>query len=182
MSCRSNSKDCDHRVAVAALAVELEPGQRWQGLTPRVLGHDGGIGQRSVQRRQGAIQDNVLIWRIEEYETGASHRVGRALEPADNVATDDVRSILQLEGVQVLAQDSKTARLPVHERDLGGAARQGLDADRAGAGEQIEDVGAFDPRTDDVEHRRLDHALRGPDAFGRLQAPAPRVATTDPQS
>src|SRR5437879_11572812 len=30
---------------------------------------------------------------------------------ADHVATDDVRSIFQLEGVQVLAQDSKTARL-----------------------------------------------------------------------
>src|SRR5260370_21156668 len=98
-----------------------------------MLAYTDRIRPHMIEHKQSAIEDDVLIRRIEEHESGAPDLVGRALEPADDVATDDARSLFQLEGVQVLAQDSKTARPLVHERDLARASRHRPHPDAAGA-------------------------------------------------
>ena len=49
-------------------------------------------------------------------------------QTAHDVATDDVCALLEIEGFQVLAQDSKTTGLPIYEDHSGRSARQRLDA------------------------------------------------------
>ena len=149
-----------------------------------MLRHHEGIGQRAVEHSQRAVEDDVVVvGRIKKDEACLPEVGGGAFEPADDVTTHDVGPLLQLEGVQVLAQDSKTARLPVDERDLGGAARKSLDADRSRTREKVEDMGAFDARADEVEDRGLDDALRRPDPLRRFQATTASLsATTTPAS
>src|SRR5216683_7439570 len=99
----------------------------------------------------------------------------------DDVTPNYVRSLLESEGVQVLAQDSKTARLLVHERDVCRAARKGFDPKRTGARKKIQHGRAVDCRPDHVEDRLLDHVLGRPDVPRRLQAPAAGLAAAHPQ-
>src|SRR5579872_4786557 len=98
-----------------------------------------------------------------------------------DVAAHDVGPLLEAEGVQVLAQDSKTARLLVDERHAGRAAGKGFDAERAGAGEKVEHRRAFDARSDHVEDRLLHHPLRRADVLGRLEPSAPCLSPAHAQ-
>src|ERR1700682_946166 len=93
-----------------------------------------------------------------------------------------MRALLEAEYVQVLAQDSKTTGLMVHEGDERRATRQRLDPERSRAREEVEHVRSLDPRSDEVEDRLLDHALRGPDPFRRLEPASPRLPAADSQS
>src|SRR3989475_12522616 len=102
-------------------------------MATRVLGDDGGIGKQAVQYLERAVENHVFVGGIQEHEAGAPNLAGRALEPADDVTTNDVRSLLQLDGDQVLAQDSKTAAVPVHEGDRVGDAQQRIEAYGASA-------------------------------------------------
>ena len=130
------------------------------------------VGNLPIDDLEGAIEHCILVWRVQEHDAGLLDLVRGRLEPAHDVSTDDSSAGLEIEGFQVLAQDSKTTRLAVHERDSGCASRHGLDAERAGTCKKVEDVRIGDARSDQVEDRLLDHALRRADAFRRFEAAA----------
>ena len=62
------------------------------------------------------------------------------------------------EPLDVPAQDLVDARPLLDHEDLGGAAADGLEADRPHAGEEIEHASALEPLTEHAEHRLLDAA------------------------
>src|SRR5712691_2111140 len=174
-------KHRDECVAVASLPVDSETCKLRQRLAFGVLGEDGGGRGRAVQLLQRAVQDHVVIGRVEEHEIGRGEEGGLRLEPMDDVTPNYLRSLLESEGVQVLPQDSKTARLLIHERDVRRPARKRFDPKRAGAREEIEHLGALDAWADHVEDRLLDHVLGRPDVFRRLEAAAAGLAAGDPE-
>src|SRR5207237_9589765 len=108
----------DHRVAVAALPIDGQAGQRWRLLTPRMLGQHYRFDGLTDERLQRAGQHDIVIGRIEKDKAGGPDRFGRRLQPAHDVSADDMRALLEAERVEVLPHDSKTARLLIDERHL----------------------------------------------------------------
>ena len=143
--------------------------------------HGGGRGCLAVEDLQRAIEHDVVIGRIQEDEIGRAHGVGGCLKPPHHVTSDQAGAFLEAEGVQVLAQDSKTARLLVHEGHVRRATGEGFDAERTRPREQVEDRRCVDGGANHVEDRLLDHALRRPDVLRRLQAAAPSLPPADPK-
>ena len=70
---------------------------------------------------------------------GASGPIGAE---AGRVAAEDARAAGEAEGFDVAADEAARLDALLHEQREAGAARQRLDAERAGAGEKIEDAGA----------------------------------------
>jgi len=91
-------------------------------LAPGVFCHHSGLFNAAVEHLQRVVEHHIVIRRVEEYDTGALHCVGRCLQPAHDVSADDARAIFEAEYVQVLAQDSKPTGLMVHEGHARGAA------------------------------------------------------------
>jgi len=70
----------------------------------------------------------------------------------------------------------------IDRRCLGGAARDGLEREDAGAGEEVEKTGAVDPRADDVEERLSRAFGGGADVVRRDgDAAAAKCAGRDPE-
>src|SRR5439155_20652627 len=115
----SKSVHRDHRVAVTPLAVDAQTRQRGRLLTPRMLSQHSGIPHLAVQDFQRAVEHDVVVGRIQKHEACGPDRFGRGFQPAHDVSADDVRALLEAESVQVLPQDSKTARLLINEGDPG---------------------------------------------------------------
>ena len=110
-------QDRNHRVAVTALPVQLQTRQGRHLLASRMFGEHGRLAGLPVENHEGPVEHDVVVRRVEEDEVGGTHGVRGCLEPPHHVTADKPGAFLEAERVQVLAQDSKTARLLVHERD-----------------------------------------------------------------
>ena len=110
-------KDRDEGVAVTALPVDAQPRQVRQRPASRVFGEDRCSGHLAIQDLQRPIENDIVVGRVEENEVGGFDGVWGGVEPAHDVSADKMCAFLEAERVQVLAQDSKTAGLLVHEGD-----------------------------------------------------------------
>jgi len=75
----------------------------------------------AIDDLERAIEHYILVGRVHEHDARLLDLVRRGLEPAHDISTDDSSARFEIEGFQVLAQDSKTTRLAVHEGDYRGA-------------------------------------------------------------
>jgi len=120
----------------------------------------------------------VPVWRVDENQIVFAPALSCGAQEGAGVGA--VHLGLQSEGGQVVADGPHGGVRAVHEHGLGGPARQGLDAQRARAGEQVQHPQALDVA--EGGEQRLAHAVRGrpgPRAAGRDQAPPPELSGDD---
>src|SRR3954454_20303019 len=153
----SGTMDADDGVAVAALVgrgqVEVEHGPAIALGDRQTSGSQHG-GQWLRQLAPEALRQPV--GRIEEDEIVVAACPGCATQEHARVGPADIR--LPAERLEVGPDGVHGGRRGAHERRLGGAARQRLDAQRAGACEQVEHARAGHVLAEDRE-QRLAHAV-----------------------
>src|SRR5271155_642681 len=121
------------RGAVDALVYDGEAGRHRQILARRDLDHNKRVGGQPAgggERRQGRFGKPALVRRVEERDgTGKSgaRRPGR-------IAGDDTGAVRFAKRADIAAQRGERLALAFDERSFAGAARQGFQTDRAGAG------------------------------------------------
>jgi hypothetical protein len=134
----------------------------------------GGCGEQLVPPRE-------RVRRVQE------HQVPRApvRHHADPVGADDDRSAVEAGRAEVRLDDGPRRAIGVGEGHPRGAAREGLDAERAGAGVRVDRPGAIDGARalERVEHRLADPIRRraGAVTVGSAQQQAARVPGDDAQ-
>src|SRR5258708_2232693 len=138
---RAVAQEGEPRRAVAALVERGEAGRRRDAFLRRRLddaerarGEPAAGGERA-ERRNG---ESFAVRRIEEGERRRGERTRRRR----GVAADDAAARLLVEGGDVLPQRGERGAAGLDEDDVRGAARQGFEAEGAGAGEGIDDFGA----------------------------------------
>src|SRR3972149_11908600 len=120
-----------------------------------------------------------MVWRGGD-EDVVEWRAGRSPEKGEGVHLGDVRFVAQTCGGEILVQRADGSRGGVDEDGRRRAATEGLDADAAGSGEEIEKPRAFDIGSDDVEERLLGPVPDRPRPPARAPPqPAALGATTD---
>ena len=119
------------------------------------------------------------VGRVEEDEIVLTRGGGCGAEEPAGVGAPDLG--LGADRLQVGPHGADRGRRAVHERRLGGAARERLDPERAGAGEEVEHARAVDARG---RARRTAPRARGPRsaASRRRAAPAAGARRTGPRS
>jgi hypothetical protein len=123
------------------------------------LGHDERRSRQPEQSRP--VVESVR--RVGEDEIDVE-----ALAHHQRVAGDDRAAIGEIECAEVVAQPANGGSIPLDERAVGGAPREGLDAERTAAGEQVGDGG--------VPHE-IEAAERVEHRFSDLVGGGPRVGT-----
>src|SRR6202158_1921466 len=111
------------------------------------------VAQRSsLERLQGGGQRRAVLVRgvEEEKVVGAEVAVARP-QPVDGVSICHVALLGEPGCGQILRDDGSTGSVAFHKCRRRGATRQGLDAQRPGAGEEIEDARTAYAVADEVE-------------------------------
>ena len=115
-----------------------------------------------AQRGQRFFRKPLAVGRIEEGQRERLHRMRGA--EIGGVAAIDFCHAAEAERLDIVAQQRAGLRAIVDEQRERSPARSGLDAERAGAGEQVEHARAFDRIVigvdENIEHR-LAQAVRG---------------------
>ena len=118
-----------------------------------MLGHDAAaVSHQRPDRGQGLGEKPGLgVGRVEDDDPEGRRRGGlRTAQPGDGVRPDDPDPISgEVRPPEVGRDDRGRSLVTLDERRVGGAARQGLDAGRAGAREQVEHVRARQVRLED---------------------------------
>jgi hypothetical protein len=98
-------------------------------------------------------------------------------------AGDDLAVVVEVERAEVVAQDPEGGPVALDERDVGCTARQRLDAQTAGTGEEVGDGGVADEveRAERVEHgfAHLVGGRAGVDARGCLEETTTQLSGDD---
>ena len=118
-----------------------------------------------AQRGQRLFREPLAVGRIEEDQRERLHRMRRA--EIGGVAAIDFCHAAEPERLDIVAQQRARLRAIVDEQRERCAARDRLDAERAGAGEQVEHARAFDRIVIGVDED-IEHATRasGPRSGG----------------
>jgi len=106
---------------------------------------------------------------------------GEFLEGGEGVGGEDGVTGGDFEGVEILADEFRGGRMILDEGYVGGAAAEGLDADGAGAGEDIKEAGANDTGAEDIEEGFAEAIAGGTEgeAFQAFQYAAAVFACND---
>lgn len=154
----SGTMNADQRLPVGALVKQRE--LQLQRSVTVTLADDARLG--AEHRRQnggglGAKGGDMTIRRIYEDKIVLAGRRSCTTEEPKRIAPAQLG--IQAGGLQVAADRRLGRPGDVHQRGLGGTPGQGLDRQRPGAGEQVEDPQTVQ-RTEDREER-LTHAVGG---------------------
>ena len=151
--------------AVFAAVVEGEAGRQSHRRVAAFLQHQHRLRLQPAavaQRGQRLFAEALAIGRVEEHQIDRSHGAGRT--ERCGVAAQQLGDAAGPEGFDVVADEAAGFGADVDEDHARRAARQRFEAERAGAGEQIEHAQAIEARADaageDVEHR-LAHSIGG---------------------
>src|ERR1700687_1831532 len=183
-------QEADAGVAIDAVVEYREAGN---GRDRFVLRHldDGerarlqpAAGRQSFERRR---EQSLPIRRIEKGEIERRQRVERP--ELRRIAAPDLARAREIESLHIVADEGARLRRIVDEEAIARAPRQRLEAERAGAGKEIDHARVLQgkavrqiPVFQDVEHRRAD-LVRGrpkPRIGGRLERPALETSGNDP--
>src|SRR5712692_9889856 len=121
-------------------------------------------------RRERSLEPRLAERRLEDGDVGerriAEHEVVRSgrglLDEREHVGGDDLRALAESDRRDVLPKGVEGRRRSLDERDARRAARERLDAERAGAGEEVESARVGDDRPEDPEERLADPVGRRP--------------------
>ena len=121
----------------------------------------------AAAERQRALGQPLPVGRVEEHEAGLAAIAGGA--EIGGVAAEDLGDAGQAEGLDVAADEAARLGVLLDEQAEGGAARQRLQAERAGAGEQVEHLDAVEARNPSMPcARMLNTASRTRSEVGRV--------------
>lgn len=112
----------------------------------------------------GRVDEDEIEWGV-----GRFVLVGDFLEGAEGVEGEDLRAAGDCERCEVATNQDSGGGVVFDEDDFEGAAAESFDADGAGAGEDIEEAGARDVGTEDVEEGFAE-AVAGRAERGALEA------------
>src|SRR3954449_10904075 len=177
----SGAMDADQGVAVAAFVSEGQV--EWQRRPAVALADDERGRRQHTWRPLRQLAPEALrqaVWRGEKDEIVFTSLPGCGAEEWPGVGAAHVA--LAAERPEVGLHGRHRGRRGVDEGDLGGAARERLEAERARSREQVEHARALDRAAQDRKHR-LAHAIRrGADrgAARGGEAPAAPAAGDDP--
>jgi len=142
-----------------------------------VLGDDDGVGGENdfvvvgEEVERGAVLVAGLVGWVEEDEVHGASVLDHGVEQLADAAVFDGVATLQLERGDVGADGERGFGLAFGKPDEVCAAAEGLDADGAGAGVEVGELGAFDTGREDVEERFAEAIAGGTgfEAFGGLE-------------
>lgn len=114
------------------------------------------------------------VRRIEENDVEGGRAGGFVLdeffESVEGVAGKDLKARVHAKAREIFPDQFEGGLVPFEKNRFLGAAAQGFDADGARSREDIEEVRAFDHRTEDVKESFPEAVARGPE-FAALERP-----------
>src|ERR1700730_12159221 len=155
----------------------------------RLLDNHQRVGRKPAaiaQRRERFFRELLAIGRIDKHESERFVRVHRT-EPG-GIAAENARDAAEAERLHVLPDQRPRFGSVIYEQREGRAARYRLQAERTGAGEEIEDAHAGDrivvAMRQDVEERFTQAVAGGPYVLrlGRRQRASAEPAADDAHS
>jgi len=131
----------------------------------------------------GRDRTDVVVGWVAQHEIERAGCGAEALqEPSDRFRPDSILPRARAQRIGVLPDDGRRRAMLLDEQHLGGAARQRLQAERAGARAEVGDRRAHDPIGQPGEERLAD-AVRGrpsAGATGRAETPSTPLPANDP--